>query len=210
MKLRVTYMTLSMAILFVLPLLLSVAFEHIDKENTIKLGKKDIIWFIVVSIGLSIGFEIVAHTNLVTLTLTSFIMAYLIFMSYTDQKTKQVYSAVSLVVFLVAIVICMLQIMNRGMYSIFNVGAMICLDVLLVVLGQFGLLGMGDVDIYGVIGLYYLQTRPDAFFSIILNLLLANILFGISAIARKARHKDKLPFTLYIAISTGIMCVIGI
>lgn len=210
MKLRVTYMILSMAILFVLPLLLSVAFEHIDKENTIKLGKKDIIWFIVVSIGLSIGFEIVAHMNLVTLTLTSFIMAYLIFMSYTDQKTKQVYSAVSLVVFLVAIVICMLQIMNRGMYSIFNVGAMICLNALLVVLGQFGLLGMGDVGIYGVIGLYYLQTRPDAFFSIILNLLLANILFGISAIARKARHKDKLPFTLYIAISTGIMCVIGI
>ena len=210
MKLRVTYMILSMAILFVLPLLLSVAFEHIDKENTIKLGKKDIIWFIVVSIGLSIGFEIVAHMNLVTLTLTSFIMAYLIFMSYTDQKTKQVYSAVSLVVFLVAIVICMLQIMNRGMYSIFNVGAMICLNVLLVVLGQFGLLGMGDVEIYGVIGLYYLQTRPDAFFSIVLNLLLANILFGISAIARKARHKDKLPFTLYIAISTGIMCVIGI
>lgn len=210
MKLRVTYMILSMAILFVLPLLLSVAFEHIDKENTIKLSRKDIIWFIVVSIGLSIGFEIVAHMNLVTLTLTSFIMAYLIFMSYTDQKTKQVYSAVSLVVFLVAIVICMIQIMNRGMYSIFNVGAMICLSVLLAVLGQFGLLGMGDVDIYGVIGLYYLQTRPDAFFSIILNLLLANILFGISAIARKARHKDKLPFTLYIAISTGIMCVIGI
>lgn len=210
MKLRVTYMALSMAILFVLPLLLSVAFEHIDKENTIKLGKKDTIWFIVVSIGLSIGFEIVAHMNLVTLTLTSFIMAYLIFMSYTDQKTKQVYSAVSLVVFLVAIVICMLQIMNRGMYSIFNVGAMICLNVLLVVLGQFGLLGMGDVDIYGVIGLFYLQTRPEAFFSIILNLLLANILFGVSAIARKARHKDKLPFTLYIAISTGIMCVIGI
>ncbi len=210
MKLRVTYMILSMAILFVLPLLLSVAFEHIDKENTIKLGKKDAIWFIVVSIGLSIGFEIVAHMNLVTLTLTSFIMAYLIFMSYTDQKTKQVYSAVSLVVFLVAIVICMLQIMNRGMYSIFNVGAMICLNVLLVVLGQFGLLGMGDVDIYGVIGLFYLQTRPEAFFSIVLNLLLANILFGISAIARKARHKDKLPFTLYIAISTGIMCVIGI
>lgn len=210
MKLRVAYMILSMAILFVLPLLLSVAYEHIDKENTIKLGKKDIIWFIVVSIELSIGFEIVAHMNLVTLTLTSFIMAYLIFMSYTDQKTKQVYSAVSLVVFLVAIVICMLQIMNRGMYSIFNVGAMICLNVLLVVLGQFGLLGMGDVEIYGVIGLYYLQTRPDAFFSIILNLLLANILFGISAIARKARHKDKLPFTLYIAISTGIMCVIGI
>lgn len=210
MKLRVTYMALSMAILFVLPLLLSVAFEHIDKENTIKLGKKDIIWFIVVSIGLSIGFEIVAHMNLVTLTLTSFIMAYLIFMSYTDQKTKQVYSAVSLVAFLVAIVICMLQIMNRGMYSIFNVGAMIFLNALLVVLGQFDLLGMGDVDIYGVIGLYYLQTRPDAFFSIILNLLLANILFGISAIARKARHKDKLPFTLYIAISTGIMCVIGI
>lgn len=137
-------------------------------------------------------------------------MAYLIFMSYTDQKTKQVYSAVSLVVFLVAIVICMIQIMSRGMYSMFNVGAMICLSVLLVVLGQFGLLGMGDVEIYGVIGLYYLQTRPDAFFSIILNLLLANILFGISAIARKARHKDKLPFTLYIAISTGIMCVIGI
>lgn len=210
MKLRVTYMALSMAILFVLPLLLSVAFEHIDKENTIKLGKKDIIWFIVVSIGLSIGFEIVAHMNLVTLTLTSFIMAYLIFMSYTDQKTKQVYSAVSLVVFLVAIVICMLQIMNRGMYSIFNVGAMICLNALLVVLGQFGLLGMGDVDIYGVIGLFYLQTRPEAFFSIVLNLLLANILFGVSAIARKARHKDKLPFTLYIAISTGIMCVIGI
>lgn len=210
MKLRVAYMILSIAILFVLPLLLSVAFEHIDKENTIKLGKKDIIWFTVVSIGLSIGFEIVAHMNLVTLTLTSFIMAYLIFMSYTDQKTKQVYSAVSLVVFLVAIVICMLQIMNRGMYSIFNVGAMICLNALLVVLGQFGLLGMGDVEIYGVIGLYYLQTRPDAFFSIILNLLLANILFGISAIARKARHKDKLPFTLYIAISTGIMCVIGI
>lgn len=210
MKLRVTYMILSMAILFVLPLLLSVAFEHIDKENTIKLSKKDIIWFIVVSVGLSIGFEIVAHMNLVTLTLTSFIMAYLIFMSYTDQKTKQVYSAVSLVVFLVAIVICMLQIMNRGMYSMFNVGAMICLNALLVALGQLGLLGMGDVDIYGVIGLYYLQTRPEAFFSIILNLLLANILFGISAIARKARHKDKLPFTLYIAISTGIMCVIGI
>ena len=207
---RVTYRALSMAILFVLPLLLSVAYEHIDKENTIKLGKKDIIWFIVVSIGLSIGFEIVAHMNLVTLTLTSFIMAYLIFMSYTDQKTKQVYSAVSLVVFLIAIVICMLQIMNRGMYSMFNVGAMICLNALLVALGQFGLLGMGDVDIYGVIGLYYLQTRPEAFFSIILNLLLANILFGISAIARKARHKDKLPFTLYIAISTGIMCVIGI
>lgn len=210
MKLRVTYMILSMAILFVLPLLLSVAYEHIDKENTIKLGKKDIIWFIVVSIGLSIGFEIVAHMNLVTLTLTSFIMAYLIFMSYTDQKTKQVYSAVSLVVFLIAIVICILQIMNRGMYSMFNVGAMICLNALLVALGQLGLLGMGDVDIYGVIGLYYLQTRPEAFFSIILNLLLANILFGISAIARKARHKDKLPFTLYIAISTGIMCVIGI
>ena len=93
MKLRVTYMALSMAILFVLPLLLSVAFEYIDKENTMKLGKKDIIWFIVVSIGLSLGFEIVAHTNLVTLTLTSFIMAYLIFMSYTDQKTKQVLSS---------------------------------------------------------------------------------------------------------------------
>lgn len=196
--------TISLFTMTVMPLLLITVFSKIDADigNIIKASKKDI--FIIVTItALYIivtnlfDFDIARYMNMSILT------GYLVFMSYTDQKTKLLYSIVS--IFMILFEIIWLLIDFKNIYITKYDLLLIPIILVMCVMSKFRLLGFGDVLIYVVLIIYGLIYSLIPLLDILLNYFVANVLFVIfTSISRivtrdKERHQ---PFTLYIAIST--------
>lgn len=194
-------LALSILIQLIMSLSLIKVFEKIDSELGIKLKTKDIVIITLVIITDSILYSITYNT--LNIAHVSLITGYLIFMSYTDMKTKLLYSTVSFVMIAIETVLVLLSIASIYKYSFI----VLVVPFGLFILSLFKMLGLGDVYIYLVISLYYLQSRPLAFESILINVILADVLFVISALIYKIATKEKekhLPFTIYIGIATTV------
>mgnify|MGYP006385190769 CR=1 FL=1 len=89
----------------IIPLALIVIFSKIDNElsEAIKLKRKDIAIIVVVAIIYGILYSSLYHLDIKFIN-TTFLTAYLVFMSYTDQKTKLLYSSVSIAMMLLEII----------------------------------------------------------------------------------------------------------
>lgn len=198
---------LTTLMLVLIPLVLAFLFQKADEELNIKLNKKDIIIIAIVGIITSILLNIQYEKFM--LYHTSFIMAYLIFMSYTDQKTKLVYNFCSEVVIVLEIALILLNDTN---INILTTSVMI-LPLVMLVISLLGGLGIGDVCIYTALALYSITSKEFPFFSLTYIIILANIMFIIVGIIYKiaTRNKDrKLPLTIYIAISFFICSILRI
>lgn len=198
---------LTTLMLVLIPLVLAFLFQKADEELNIKLTKKDIIIIVIIGIITSILLNIQYEKFM--LYHTSFIMAYLIFMSYTDQKTKLVYNFCSEVVIVLEIALILLNDTN---INILTTSVMI-LPLVMLVISLLGGLGMGDVCIYTALALYSITSKEFPFFSLTYIIILANIMFIIVGIIYKivTRNKDrKLPLTIYIAISFFICSILRI
>lgn len=197
---------LSMAILSIVSILLIIIFEKIDKELNIKFNKKDLLIILIISI--SGGFII--STFVGNIVHVSFLMAYLIFESYTDQKTKLVYTSVSSLVIVIEFII----FIHRCLMSAFSFEYYIFLiPLVLFIISRFNGIGIGDVYIYTALCVFYVNTKDFEFISMIFNILLTNIMFLIVTLIKKIVTKDKYknyPLTLFITISTFIIEVISI
>lgn len=198
---------LTTLMLVLIPLVLAFLFQKADEELNIKLTKKDITIIAIVGIITSILLNIQYEKFM--LYHTSFIMTYLIFMSYTDQKTKLVYNFCSEVVIVLEIALILLSDTN---INILTTSVMI-LPLVMLVISLLGGLGMGDVFIYTALALYSVTSKEFPFFSLTYIIILANIMFIIVGIIYKivTRNKNrKLPLTIYIAISFFICSILRI
>lgn len=194
----------SLLTMIAMPLLLITVFSSIDTDigDVIKASKKDIVIIILVAILYMIvtrlfNFDTARYVNMSILT------GYLVFMSYTDQKTKLLYSIVS--IFMILFEIIWLVVNISDIYFTKYDLLLIPVVLAMLIMSKFRFLGFGDVLIYVVIVIYGLIYSLLPFWDILINYFVANILFVIctSIIRIVTRDKDRnQPFTLYIAIST--------
>ena len=199
---------IDIALITLIPIILVNYFVRIDKEyapalkltSTRKIGLAMLILAGLVAL-LSPGYcylSTLQHLN------SSFILAYLIFMSYTDTHTKMLYSVVSAVMLVFEIIITMI---NAERFQSDTYTLIIALGVL-IILAIFNLIGAGDVLIYTVIMLYLLQNRTVPTMSFILNVLMTNIMFVVVTVLKKLQSKDinilhsHEPLTLFIYFGT--------
>lgn len=195
---------ISLLTMIVLPILLITIFSRLDNDmkETLKLSRKDILIIVAVAIGY------IAITSLFSFSTERFInmsilTGYLVFMSYTDQKSKLLYSIVSIVMILFEIV-CIAFNFNNIYFTKYHL-LLIPIVVVMLIMSRLRLLGFGDVLIYVVIILYEMNYSLLPFWDILLNYLAANILFVVIASIIRIITKDKeknQPFTLYIAMAT--------
>lgn len=201
---------IDIALITLIPIILVNYFVRIDKEyapalkltSTRKIGLAMLILTGLVAI-LSPGYcylSTLQHLN------SSFILAYLIFMSYTDTHTKMLYSVVSAVMLIFEIILTMFSTENLQ-NTTYAWTLLIALGIL-VVIAIFNLIGAGDVLIYTVIMLYLLQNRTVPTMSFILNVLMTNIMFVVVTVLKKLQSKDinilhsHEPLTLFIYFGT--------
>lgn len=195
---------ISILTMIALPILLITIFSRIDEDmkETLKLSREDILIIIAIAIGYivvtsSFNFNTQRFVNMSILT------GYLVFMSYTDQKSKLLYSIVSIAMMLFEI-ICIAINFNSICFTKYHL-LLIAIIVIMLIMSKLRLLGFGDVLIYVVITLYEMNYSLLPFWDILLNYLIANILFvvvaGIVRIITGDKEKSQ-PFTLYIAVAT--------
>lgn len=210
----ITNIVISVIMLFTLPLLLAKVYERLDKELGIQISKKDIITFAIVAICVGIGINLVDYNTLEIIHL-SIILSYLFYMSYTDQKTKLLYSSISFGMLILEAILVVVKF-NQLNINTFT-WTIILISVILFVFSIFKGIGQGDVLIYSVLCLYYIQIRSIPTLSMLLNIIITNVMFIISAVVyklyRKIRYKESskgesLPLTIYIAISTVICSIL--
>jgi hypothetical protein len=137
---------------------------------------------------------------------TATLLGYLIFMSYTDQKIKLLYTAASLITMIVEIIIFAINwdviktcFINEYTWTVLPV------IIVLAIMSIFRYIGFGDVIIYAVLGIYLVSYRTVPLVSILINIVIANTLFIINALISKAVRKDKTkhqPLTMFIALAT--------
>lgn len=189
-----------------MPLLLITIFSKIDTEvgNKIEASKKDIFIIILVAILYLVvtdwfNFDTERFMNMSILT------GYLVFMSYTDQKTRLLYSIVSIFMILFEI-ICLAVNFSNIYFTKYHL-LLIPIVLAMLIMSKFRLLGFGDILVYLVIIIYELIYSLLPFWDILLNYLIANTLFvviaGIIRIITKDKERQQ-PFTLYIAMATFI------
>lgn len=198
---------LTTLMLVLIPLVLAFLFQRADEDLNIKLNKKDIIIIVIVGIIASILLNIQYEKFM--LYHTSFIMAYLIFMSYTDQKTKLVYNFCSEVIVVLEIALILLKGTNINIITT----SVMLLPLVMLIISLLGGLGMGDVFIYTALALYSITSKEFPFFSLTYIIILANIMFIIVGIIYKIvtmNKNRKLPLTIYIAISFFICSILRI
>lgn len=187
-----------------MPLLLITLFSKLDTDigDKIRASKKDIFIIILVAIiymavTMLFNFDTARFMNMSILT------GYLVFMSYTDQKTRLLYSIVSIFMILFETIWLAVNFSN----ICFTKYHLLLIPIILamLIMSKFRLLGFGDVLIYVVITIYELTYSLLPFWDILLNYLVANTLFvviaGVVRIVTKDKEKHQ-PFTLYIAIAT--------
>jgi hypothetical protein len=198
---------ISIPLLVIIPLLLAKIFEKVDKDFELKLRKKDIIIIVISAI---VSGVLLGGSEMTTLEVIhiSVIVGYLIFMSYTDQRTKLLYSSVSFLMILVEGIILTVK-WNSIQFNEYS-WTIVLVPILLFILSLFRGIGLGDVYIYIVLCIYYTEIRLVPTMSAILNILITNIMFVVVTLVLMITRKNKerhQPLTIYIAIST-IICSI--
>lgn len=203
---------LQLIIFLISPFVLIKAYVKYDTDfaEKIKPRNSEYMLLIISSISciacIDIMYNISANdTSLLKVINFSIIMAYLIFMSYTDQKTKLLYSAVSILMIVLQLVVLLIDFSNVKNYFNQYTWTLVLPIALLFILSIFNMIGFGDVLIYIVIALYYLGNHPIPTFILGSNIVLANAMFlVVTVILSVLRHsKDKTyPLTLYITISS--------
>lgn len=196
-----------------IPLALIYCFRRLDTElsEALKLRKIDIVIILLFSIIYSVASSKMLGSNLQILINTSILTGYLVFCSYTDLKTKLLYTVVSLAFLMIEISWLIIDYksvpFNEYSWTILVViGVMILMSIP-------RWIGIGDVIIYAVIATYLTHYRFIPTVSIVANILFTNIMFVIATIIikvikhNKERHQ---PLTLFIAISTVVCCLLGI
>ena len=192
---------------YTLPMLLIKYYSSRDNEigNKISPERKDIIKLIIVTLGYTLYTymisDIITMNHYISISLLT---GYLIFMSYTDQKTGLVYSIVSIAMILIEStqLILKLNTIKFG-YQTVVIGIIL---IGLVILSLLGKLGSGDVLIYIVIFEYYIANSEFPMFFVVGSMIISNVLFILSNLASiiKKDAKRNQPFTLYITIGTFV------
>lgn len=198
---------LNLMLVVLIPLALIKLFSNFDSDigETLRLRKRDVIIIIIASLLYIITSTLLLSNDINMWINTSLITGYLIFCSYTDLKTKLLYTIISVALLIIEGIWLVIDIEN----IVFNEYTWTILIVLLILylmsIPKF--LGLGDALIYSVITTYLVHYRIIPTMSLIINLLLANVLFLVITVILKVIKKDKerhQPFTLFIAISTCI------
>lgn len=198
---------IGLVLLGIMPIALIILFSNIDIDikEKIKLNKKDIIIILVLAIGYIIITNIIFKYDFSRYVNMSILFGYLTFMSYTDQKTKLLYSIVSICMILVELSWLLVNIKNIY-FSKYDL-LLIPIILSLLILSKLRMLGFGDILVYIVITIYDMIYSYIPFWDIIFNLLVSNILFvivtSIVRIVKKDYSKNQ-PYTMYIAIATFI------
>lgn len=173
-------------------------FQHIDKEIKIHLTKKDIIIILIVT----------ALTSIVNINKYNiFLVGYLIFMSYTDQKTKLLYTSVSLAMIIYEIIMIVINIheIPFNEYT-WTIGLLIAA---LFIISLFHGIGMGDILIYIVISLYYIRIYTVPTLYLMITIILANIVFIIISVYKRFKHGKEASYPLTSCIAFGtILCTL--
>jgi hypothetical protein len=201
----------SLALVGILPILLITLFSKLDTEVSDKLtpNKLDYIIILLISIAYTVITAIKIETNIYDYINMSILFGYLVFMSYTDQKLKMLYSIVSVLMILLET--------SWLTYSCFIAKSTeltkyhliaIPILILLTIVSKLGYIGFGDVLIYFVYTIYETIYTYISFWYILLSLLISNILFLVVTVIRKLithNKEKKQPYTIYIAISIFIV-----
>ena len=195
---------ISLLTMVAMPMLLITVFSKIDTDigEKIKASKKDIFIIILVAI-LYMAVTRLFYFDTARFVNMSILNGYLVFMSYTDQKTKLLYSIVS--IFMILFEIMWLFVNFSDVYFTKYDLLLIPVVLAMLIMSKFRFLGFGDVLIYVVVIIYGLIYSLLPFWDILINYLVASTLFvviaGIIRIVTKDKERHQ-PFTLYIAIST--------
>lgn len=195
---------ISLLTIAVIPLLLIKTFSSIDEDigEEIKCSIKDIFIIILVAIFYIeitklFSFETSRFVNMSILT------GYLVFMSYTDQKTKLLYSIISILMIILETT-WLFAVLNSVSFTKYDL-LLIIVVLAMIIMSRLGFLGFGDVLVYVVIIIYELIYSLLPFWDILINYTIANTLFvvitGIKRVITNNNDKNQ-PFTLCIAIST--------
>lgn len=192
---------ISLILIIAIPLILIKIFMYCEEDISIKEKitpkRKDIITLIIVSI-----LSWLIQINNLTSWFTILLIAYLIFMSYTDQKTKLLYSMASTVMIALGIV----NIITTHSFN--SIAALsLIIPTIMLVMSVFRFIGLGDVLIYYVLALYYISISQEAAVLMMINVLITNILFVIVSVVSKNKEKHK-PLTIFIAISTFLLNIL--
>lgn len=201
-----TQLILGSMLVGLIPLALIFTFNKLDKEfkDKLKIRKLDIVIIIAVAIIYGILYSRLGLTLGVFVN-TTLLTAYLVFMSYTDQKTMLLYSSISFIMIIYEIIMIVVNY-NIIPFNEYTYTVLIIL-VVLGIMSIFRWIGLGDVYIYIVLALYYTQYRNLPTLTLMVNILLTNILFIVITVILKIIRKDKekhQPLTIFIAISTFI------
>lgn len=198
---------LNLMLVVLIPLALIKLFSNFDSDigETLRLRKRDVIIIIIASLLYIITSTLLLSNDINMWINTSLITGYLIFCSYTDLKTKLLYTIISVALLIIEGIWLIIDIENI-MFNEYTWTILIALLILyLMSIPKF--LGLGDALIYSVIATYLVHYRIIPTMSLIINLLLANVLFLVITVILKVIKKDRerhQPFTLFIAISTCI------
>lgn len=196
-----------------IPLAFIYFFSKLDEEfsESLRIKTSNIAIIIIVSILYIIASAILLSNNAILWLNTSLMTGYLIFCSYTDLKTKLLYSSVSLAFLGIELTLLLIDYkavpFNKYSWTIL----VVILAMYLMSIPRW--IGLGDVFIYAVIATYLTHYRFIPTVSIVMNLLFTNIMFVIATIIIKGIKHDKekhQPLTVFIAISTVCCCLLGI
>lgn len=200
----------SLLIIFI-PLILIKIFSTIDNEikDKIKIKKSDKILIIVFGIIQAVLMSVIIQNKEVQLINLAIMMGYLVFMSYTDQKTGLVYSIASFVMIVMQVVMLITQF-SLTVKNLFSYITLV-IPIVIYMLSLLGMIGFGDVLIYMVIAIYYLTYSEYCTMTLIITILVTNIMFLIVNLIVKIVKHDKEkhhPLTIYITISAFICSIL--
>ena len=196
-------------------------FESIDDEVETAINKKD--RAVIIILGSLYGILSAVFIwknqyglvkNIVELLNVTLLFIYLTFQSYFDQKIKNVYSTISILMIPIEI-IYVTYIMIGGynkIYGFYTLAVLIA-PIILWVISLFRGIGFGDVLIYLVIAIYYIGAKQQPVISMLLNIIATNITFIVTSIIIKmgkfGKKKHK-PLTMYIAITTILFAILNV
>lgn len=212
--------------IIIIPIILSMIFSKAeqgideDSSKSIKMHVKDILIITAVSLIYNVISITMLNLNLEKLIVTALLISYLVFMTYTDQKTMTVYSVPSVIILIALIFRVLIQNkMVQGSISTKQLYIILPVMIILIILSMFGMLGYGDVLIYAVIAVYNILYTNYAGIGLIINLLIANTLFALTTVVLRLKKSSvdtsisdgttEFPFTIYILIGTVICSILN-
>lgn len=196
-------------------------FESIDDEVNTTINKRDKAIIIILSSLYGILSAIFIWKNqyniiknIIELLNISILFIYLTFQSYFDQKIKNVYSMVSILMIPIEIIYVAYIIIGgyNKIYGLYTLAVLIA-PLILWVISWFRGIGFGDVLIYLVIAIYYIGAKQQPVISMLLNIIITNTVFIlvslISSVGKIGKNKHK-PLTMYIAITTIVFAILNV